>query len=373
MNTRQKIALAVLNLLLIAELFIVMYLASKDLENMTLVFLKYFFILMIPTFIIGKIVIRRLRSKDIGGTVAEMPPHGPPPHGPQPHGPQPQVYSDQMHYQDALFKRPTYKSGDFKQVSKRREYVGRVCTVLLIVLFISFFDSCFARIRQPINVLNVLLGTSMKMNGPLEEKIKNVKDLTYESSSELIQLSIEDIYSGFWLGGMEWRGLLTVSPHITPEDYHLTVMPKIQTSPKPPLTFLIKVYQDELSLRKSSTSFIKRHSGISPWWVFAFFLSLTLLTVGIVLYLSTKIEHIMVKGGEAEVYWVKPGVAGIEIAFGMGSKHGIQLGDKLVLLNEERKPVGTVVVQKVTEKNSLAIAAIDCPVRVGYIVLIHKR
>lgn len=318
---------------------------------------------MIPTFIIGRIVIRRLRSKDIGGTVAEMPTHGP----------QPQVYSDQMSYQDALFKRPAYQSTDFDQVSKRRKQVGRVTAFFLIILFIIFLDSCFSRIRQPINVLNVLPGTSTKMNGPLEEKVKSVRDLTYESSSELIQLSIEDIYLGFWLGGMEWRGLLTVSPHITPGDYHLTVMPKIQTSPKPPLTFLIKVYQDELSLRKSSTSFIKRHSGISPWWVFAFFLSLTLLTVGIVLYLSTKIEHIMVKGGEAEVYWVKPGVAGIEIAFGMGSKHGIQLGDKLVLLNEERKPVCTAVVQEVTEKNSLAIAAIDCPVRGGYIVLIHKR
>lgn len=362
MNKRQKIALVVLNVLLVFELCLTMYLAGKDPENLTPIFLKYFFLMIIPTFIVGRIVIRRLRTKELQDTgVTELP---------KPEI-QPIPYHEQSYY-EAPVTIPVAQTAKIEQASKRRKLLGKLAALFIVLVLVSLLDSCFARFRQPINVMNVLPGTSMKINGPLDEKVKGVKELTYMSSSDVIQLSLDRVYSGFWFGGVEWSGLLTVSSHAQPGEYRLIVTPKVRTSQKPPVMFLINVHQDNISLRQSSKSFITRHFGISPWWVMALFFSLTVLASLNVFLLSKKIEKLMAKGGQAEVYWMRAGVAGIEVAFGLGKKHGVQPGSRLTLLNEKGKPVGTVVAHTVTETDSVATAGYDSSVRPGYFVSIKR-
>lgn len=362
MSTRQKIAIVIFNIVLVFELCLTMYLCSKDPENLTPIFLKYFFLMMIPTFIVGKFIIKRLRSKepqDIGITAIPKP------------DAQPRVYSEDLYYQHAPVKEPI-RSVDFVQASKMRKLAGMAAAVFLFLFMTATLESCVARIRQPVNVLHVLPGASMKINGPLEKKFK-VEDLTYVSSSNFIQLSINEIYSGFWFGGTEWSGTLTVSHHIEPGEYRLTVFPKVQESQKPPLFFQIFVHRDQLSLRQSSTSMIQRYIGIPSWWVISFFFFLTGLALLTVFHLSKKVERLMAKEGEAEVFWMRTGLVGYEIAFGLGTKHGVKIGDRLPLYNEEGRPAGTVEVQKVSETDSIGIIGFDSAVRPGYIVSAHKH
>jgi hypothetical protein len=60
MNFRQKVAVAILDVLVIAELCVSMYFASQDLENLTPVFLKSFLTMVIPTLLLAWVVIKRL-------------------------------------------------------------------------------------------------------------------------------------------------------------------------------------------------------------------------------------------------------------------------------------------------------------------------
>ena len=76
----------------------------------------------------------------------------------------------------------------------------------------------------------------------------------------------------------------------------------------------------------------------------------------------------MVKQGRAEVYRVRGGEGGYEIAFGLGTRHGIQTGACLTLSNERGEPMGTVAVCKVSETDSLATVGLDCTVKPGYII-----
>lgn len=64
MNFRQKVAVAILDVAIIAEVCIGIYLGSRDPENLTPVFLKSFFTMAIPTLIVGMVVIRRLRTPE---------------------------------------------------------------------------------------------------------------------------------------------------------------------------------------------------------------------------------------------------------------------------------------------------------------------
>lgn len=66
MNFRQKVAVAILDVAIIAEVCIGIYLGSRDPENLTPVFLKSFFVMAIPTLIVGMIIVRRLRTPETG-------------------------------------------------------------------------------------------------------------------------------------------------------------------------------------------------------------------------------------------------------------------------------------------------------------------
>lgn len=64
MNFQQKVAVAVTDVVVIAELTLSIYLANKDPLNITPIFFKYFLGMLIPTLILARIVIKRLRSEE---------------------------------------------------------------------------------------------------------------------------------------------------------------------------------------------------------------------------------------------------------------------------------------------------------------------
>jgi len=64
MNVHQKIAVAVMDGLMLAELCFAMYMAHNNPDNFTPVFLKSFLILLIPTLIVARFVVKRLRTPE---------------------------------------------------------------------------------------------------------------------------------------------------------------------------------------------------------------------------------------------------------------------------------------------------------------------
>lgn len=63
MNLPQKIAVVILNLTILTELSFSLYLASQDQANLTAIFLKCFFTMLIPTVIAAKVLIKRLGDR----------------------------------------------------------------------------------------------------------------------------------------------------------------------------------------------------------------------------------------------------------------------------------------------------------------------
>jgi hypothetical protein len=64
MNYQQIVVVVVMDVLLIAELCVSMYLANQNPEYFTLVFIRDFLIMCIPTLILAKVFVSRLRSKE---------------------------------------------------------------------------------------------------------------------------------------------------------------------------------------------------------------------------------------------------------------------------------------------------------------------
>lgn len=67
MNFKQKIALIIIDILILLELMFSIYLGYRNQENITVIFLKTYIPAVIVTIIIGRIFIRRLRSQEVNG------------------------------------------------------------------------------------------------------------------------------------------------------------------------------------------------------------------------------------------------------------------------------------------------------------------
>jgi hypothetical protein len=262
---------------------------------------------------------------------------------------------------------------NIEKIKQWRSSTEKVAAVLCIVLSLLIIDALIAAFRQPINVFDLLPGASVEINGVLAEKVQSVQELTYRSTSNLIQLSIDSIQRGFWFGQNMWQGRLTSSPSIRQGEYKLVVGIEGKKIQKPPHVFLIRVHKDYMSYRQSFKSLTKRYFNISPWAMVVCLFPFVVLAFGCIFLFSRKVEYLMAEQGKAEVYKVIKGNEGYEIAFSLGTRHGIHANTRLNLLNEKGKPVGTVVVHKVSESDSLATAEYGCTVKPGYIVSLQKQ
>ncbi len=65
MNMNQKIAVAIVDLLILMELCISMYAAARNPDMMTPVFVKSFFAMALPTLVMAKVTVRKLRTVEI--------------------------------------------------------------------------------------------------------------------------------------------------------------------------------------------------------------------------------------------------------------------------------------------------------------------
>lgn len=65
MNFSQKIVIALVDIALIVELCVSMYFANQNPDRFTPLFMKYFFCMLIPTLILAKVGVNRLRFKKL--------------------------------------------------------------------------------------------------------------------------------------------------------------------------------------------------------------------------------------------------------------------------------------------------------------------
>lgn len=65
MNFKQRIVLIVMDVLILSELMFSIYLGYQNQENLTVIFLKTYIPAVIVTIIIGRVLIKRLRSQEV--------------------------------------------------------------------------------------------------------------------------------------------------------------------------------------------------------------------------------------------------------------------------------------------------------------------
>lgn len=242
-----------------------------------------------------------------------------------------------------------------KQAQTWRRWAGWLGTLAAGLLVLAMLDLVIVRQRTAFNVLQVLPGQEVAIDGPLAEKTA-VQDLTYTTDSPDLELVFDETFTGFWLGGQMWRGRLRIRPTAAPGKYLLQVQPRQPLAAVPPLPYRIQIHPDLPSWRRSSPSFFWRYLGFSPWWGVGLGLVGFLFAVGSTFWLSGQVDRALAREGVAEVYAVRRLPQGWELTFGLGQEHGLREGSKVLLLDLQGQPVEEVEVIAVRSRDAVALA-----------------
>ncbi len=260
---------------------------------------------------------------------------------------------------------------NLEKLSRLRKSAGKLAALLIVVFILAAFDGIISTFGRPPNLYEMLPGGASKINGYLAEDVGDIGELVYTSSSDRIQLTFEAVHRGFWLGGQMWRGVVEVSPGIDPGEYTLVVVRKGSEPQKNQAPFTIRVYSSAEEMRQAARSVITRYFGFSPWAVMAASLLPILATFLIVFLLSRSMDKALALQGKAVVYMAMPRQddgGGFNIAFGLGTAHGVKTGDHLTLLDKAGAPVGSVEVLQVMNDDSIALAGPGSGVEPGFFV-----
>jgi hypothetical protein len=257
---------------------------------------------------------------------------------------------------------------DLEQVNRWRDLASKIAMAFCVIALLGLVDGLLVAFREPADLVKVLPGASVEINGELTDEADRVEDLTFTSDSDQLKVTFEAIHKGYFLGGDMWRGKLSVGPNIAPGQYNLSVLPKRAASARKAPAFRILVFADALSLQKSSTSVVRRWFGISAFKVSAGCLPGILLAFGAVYLLSGKKDELLAASGQAEVYRVMRGDDGCEIRFGLGTAHGMSPGARVAIYDPAGQQVGTGTVEICNRKISVAQATSDQVIKVGYLV-----
>ncbi len=246
--------------------------------------------------------------------------------------------------------------------------IAKAAAVLCVLAVLCALEGSAAFLREPFNTFRMVPGSVERLTGPMAPNVADIAGMTSESTSDSVSLSLDETLSGFWMGGRMWRGTLKVAPDARPEKYVVSVYGKEDQKKVGSNVFQIIVYPDRSAILADSKSYIQRYSGFSPWIIAGFLLFLVLLACGSLYLLSSKRDRMMADRGEAEVFHITKDAVGVSVYFGLGSRHGIKKGSKLILMEPDGLPVGEITVESVSESDGLAILGPQSEVRPGYLV-----
>lgn len=255
-----------------------------------------------------------------------------------------------------------------ERVSRYREYCGRAGAILCLLLVLIVLDGVTAQFRHPLNLLETFPGGRESANGLLREDVTGVDRLAAATDTDLIRFHFEGVQTGFWFGQKMWRGAIEISPRIEPGKYALKVSVQGDPSAKPLASFTIRVYRNQDDYRREALSLCVRYLGLPAWGLLAGIFPLTCIVFVMVNFLSRREAELLAREGRAEIYRIAKGEWGLEIAFGLGARHGVHVGSEFALLDETGRQTAVVVAQKVSETDTLAQVGADSGAKPGYSV-----
>lgn len=230
--------------------------------------------------------------------------------------------------------------------------MNRVGAVAGILFLLSILDIFVSGYREPDTFLRALRGDKIPISGVVSGKIDSLDQLVFKSDSPLLDMRFEGAE------GATWQGELFVAKGLDVGEYGFTVtstVPVPRAAKKTTADYRVHVYPDAASYRNASFSLFERIIGFSPWLIVIPAFPIMLIALALSFRDSTRREAELNTRGAATIFKVTRTKTECEINLGLGSRHGVEEGEILGLLDRRRRYVGTATVKKVRDDYCQAI------------------
>ncbi len=253
-----------------------------------------------------------------------------------------------------------------------RNAAGWMGTLIMAVVVLCLLDGLASQMRQEHNMFQLTPGGETVVNGPMPPDTAQPRDMVIEGATDVIRIVPEEIYKGFWMGGLMWKGEARAASDVTPGVYTVSVRGPKEEKPHPALTFTFRIYPDGPSLRADAAEYVMRSVGFHPYAVAASLFPLAIVCGLTVFILAKKMERDMAGKGKAEIYMLKRSPEGLQISFGLGTDQGLEPGAPVSVRNEAGLTVGRATVTRCTETDAIAVLAGDGQAELGNLVSLER-
>ncbi len=239
-----------------------------------------------------------------------------------------------------------------------RRQVGRVGGVLLALALLLLLDGMSSGLRQDAGTFRCLPGQSAAISANVPVYVDSPDKVMVQSAGPGIRLRVDQVMPGYWMGGRLFAGAIEVGPQAAPGDQPLVLtFPPDDKGKVYTLAYTVRVYADAAAMRADSPYYTERILGIPPYLPAGILAGLGLVCLGLVFFLSVRLESRLAAEGMAEVYKFRRLPEGLELEFALGLRHGLNPGDQVRVLAANLLDVGPATVVEVRENAATASAS----------------
>ncbi len=257
----------------------------------------------------------------------------------------------------------------------------RLTLPVLIILLLAMGDILIDAVFDRGHVFKVVAGSKALISGKLMGSIKPYTNKNAIFGNQVNDPALLDEilvtdppHQAFRirfleLKGRVWRAELLTDSGGAPGDYPVRIFQR-SLGPDPDMPVLrVQIFPDPESLRASQKSLFRRYLGIPPWIVAGLLAPL----VALILYLTYRASDGSISALQARgigpIYKMAYRKTGWEILYGLGTAHGLRIGDRLELIDARQRPTGYhIVVEQVGGESGEAILDPSVPMRPGWLV-----
>lgn len=220
-----------------------------------------------------------------------------------------------------------------RQLAFARDILGWLSAFCFFLFLACFIDGVVAGGRKDLNLNEVLPGQSLKFSGSMPQDTEKLSDLYIRSNSPALTVKLEEIFSGFWMGGQLWRAEATFAADMAPGDYTVSLSARNETSPKQTQTFTMRVFASPEAVQAASLSFTTRSLKLNPFPLAAASLLAGLVLALVSIGVSRQLARSLRSQGMAYIYRIMRTPEGQRIFFSLGANDGLGPGDTVEILD----------------------------------------
>ncbi|WP_027366537.1 hypothetical protein [Desulfocurvibacter africanus] len=257
-----------------------------------------------------------------------------------------------------------------------KRYFNGIAILTLVILTLAFLDASISGFLEPDTLFRAMPGDIIPVNGLLEKDVDGAQKtsgfpeerfdpntlLKVTLSNQTVRIHFEE------LKGRMWRGTLTIPDATKPGEQQFWVHGRYNSPSTDDEVYVLRVFADEASYRADFKSLSMRWLGVRPWIAAASLFPVGILLLGGSFFMTGRAEAQRQTLGIGSIYKLAKHDEHWEVIFGLGSKHGVREGDRLLVLNASRSPVADLVAQKVRADFSIAQLSLDAKIEPGYFV-----